>query len=114
MLFRSRIKFFRKDFQAAVADATRSLELLNGNADAYLTRAEARWELKDARGALEDANMLVSLRPMAGFSWYIRGCMRGNSGDREGALSDFDRARDLDRTLEPRIAQAIQQLKQPR
>ena len=90
----------RKDWDAALADATRAIELDATLAWAWETRALARENKGDFAGALEDTTRALQIDPGRANAWGIRGCARASRGDNAGAIPDLTRAV----TLDPKLA----------
>lgn len=55
----------------------------------YARIAISRWMANDLDKALEDANKAVTLNNKEAFNYFIRGRIKADKGDREGALSDM-------------------------
>lgn len=94
-LLRATARLGLGDFDGAVADATRTLELAPRSGEAHLTRALA----KIARGESAQLDLTAAerlLRPSDPDEFVRRGVVRALLGDRGQAHSDFQRAVDLD------------------
>lgn len=99
----------QQDWAAAIAEASRAIEIHRGFGEAFLVRGDARfWKLEQAdvpRGsapteeivtaraqALEDLDCAVRLLPASGWARRMRGTLRYRFGDGNGALDDLNEA----------------------
>jgi serine/threonine protein kinase/predicted TPR repeat methyltransferase len=89
------------DYEGAVEDAARALELDPAFADAWDMRAVARVGLGDRSGAVEDWTRFLELRPGNLPALCNRGNVRAKMGDHEGAIADLSRALELMRPGDP-------------
>jgi tetratricopeptide (TPR) repeat protein len=81
------------DYQGAMADFDRSLELAHDQ-KVYLRRGELRHQLGDLQGALVDYTEVLNLEPNT-YTYYQRGHIREALGDLQGALADYTEAINL-------------------
>jgi tetratricopeptide (TPR) repeat protein len=85
-----------REFDAAIEEYTRAIELKSDFAEAYNNRAYATVCKHDESGQpLEDLNRALELRPNFPHAYNTRGCVhlaRGNVGQ---AIADFTRAIEL-------------------
>jgi tetratricopeptide (TPR) repeat protein len=85
------------NYQNAIDDFSKIIELNTNNASAYLYRGHARTNLKDYAGAIADYNLAIQLDPNLAHAYAGRGILRHDYfKDYEGAFSDLNRAIDLD------------------
>ncbi len=77
---------------SAEAEATRAIELAPESADAYLVRARVRRRTGDRRAALADVESALALVPGDPRLLELRGVLKTESGNPQGALIDLDRA----------------------
>lgn len=92
---RGNIRIEQKDFQGAMEDFNKAIELKYE--DAYNNRGILKNRLGDYKSALEDfdrAALHVKLDKAK--VWYNRGIAKLNLGDHKGAEEDFGRAIDMD------------------
>lgn len=89
-------KYAAEDYQGAIADFSRALEISPKFTDCYWMRGEAKRSigLKDMQGSLADANKAIELSVRGGSHEYFasRGKTRAELKDYAGAVSDFDKA----------------------
>ncbi len=95
---RAESKLVAGDFEGALPDLDRALELDRTNAFAWANRGAAKEKAGDRAGAIDDASAAIVLSPGSGGAWRNRGLARGFQGDFVGAIADFDRAIALDPT----------------
>jgi tetratricopeptide (TPR) repeat protein len=78
------------DYEGAIADLTKAIELDPKQARAYAERGWARRQKGDNDGAIADYNRAIELDPK--FSrphYYNRGYARSKRGDHDGPIADF-------------------------
>ncbi len=86
----------RRDYDRALADYDRALELKPDYARAWYSRGNALAERKDYSGALRDFGQALLAAPEDAKSWYNRGIVRLQMGNAEEAAADFQRAIAID------------------
>ncbi|HZL71239.1 MAG TPA: protein kinase, partial [Planctomycetota bacterium] len=91
------------DFQGAIADFNRVVEMDPAYEAAYDRRAFTRQAIGDLKGALADYTMCIQLLPNHGSGQGHRAVVRRELGDLEGAMKDHNRAVEL----RPRNAGAL-------
>ncbi len=84
------------DFDGAIADFGRAIELDPAYALAYLNRGNARSFNGDPDGAIIDFDHAVALDPGNAEAFYNRGITRASLGDYEGAVADYGSAIERD------------------
>jgi tetratricopeptide (TPR) repeat protein len=89
-------KYNKKDFQGAIEDYDRAIQVEPNYAIAYNNRGNVRFELGDKPRAIEDYNRAIQLDPNLAMSYYNRGNARAALGDKPGAIEDYNRAIQLD------------------
>ncbi len=65
------------------------------NANAFYCRANAKFMLKDYRGALADYNKAIEFNPGKTMAYYNRGFAELRLGDKSASYADFSKAREL-------------------
>lgn len=87
-------------YDRAVADYTKAIQLNPIYANAYNGRAWAYLKLGEAKKALSDSNKALSLSPQYAPAFDIRGHILEALGQEDNAIADFRRALELDPSLE--------------
>ena len=80
------------DFNGAIADFTKAIELKSNYPDAYIKRAYARDGLEDYKGAINDYNKAIELHPDWTEAYLNRGFAKYYLRDFEGGCADFSKA----------------------
>ena len=84
-----------KNFDAAIKDFDKVIELVPNNFTAYNNRAGVYTELEEYKPAIEDYSKVIALDPKADYAYYNCGnCYQARS-DATKAKADFDKARKL-------------------
>lgn len=92
----ARIKRIKKDYQGALADLNRAIQINPNNADFYVDRAFIKRIKKDPQGALADFNRAIQISPNNHYLYADRGHMRlACLKDRAGAIKDWQQAAKL-------------------
>jgi|GEM_PF-1782840 len=86
------------DFDGALADYTKAIELEPQLSVLWNNRGNARKSAGDLDGAFADYSKAIELNPRDAKVWNNRGVIRSARGDFEGAIADFTRAIELDPT----------------
>ena len=89
-------KRMRGDYDGAIADFDRAIELAPNDAAAFCERGEAKRGQEDYDGAIADCDHAIALDPTYPGGCNIRGMSKWGKGDHDGAIADFDRAVELD------------------
>jgi tetratricopeptide (TPR) repeat protein len=87
-------KYKRQDYQGALADINRAIQIDPKNAQAYDVRGVFKAsELQDTQGALADYNRSIQLDPNYVGAYINRGNLKDDKlQDTQGALADYNRA----------------------
>lgn len=80
------------DFEGAIGDFSKAIELDPDYAEAYVTRGQSRIVLGDYGGAVRDSDIAIGLNPDYAEAYAVRGLARRNLADYKGAMRDLDRA----------------------
>ena len=84
------------DYNLAVADYSKSLEMKADNAIAYLGRGKAHFNLKSYDLSVKDFDKAVELNPKDSMAFLNRGVSYEKLGDSKKAMEDYQKAADLD------------------
>jgi tetratricopeptide (TPR) repeat protein len=87
-------KYSAGDYQGALADYNRAIELNPKMAIAYNNRGSLKEnQLQDLQGALSDYDRAIKLNPKMDFAYNNRGLLKTEKlQDIQGGIADFDRA----------------------
>lgn len=85
-----------KQYEPALSDHDRLLNLMPRQADAYCERGITRYHAGDGQGALEDMDRAVDLEPEKAYRWASRAYIRGHLKDQDGAIEDYQQALRID------------------
>jgi serine protease Do len=87
-------KISNKDFQGAIASATRAIQVRSNPRYAYshYLRAVARLSLRDAQGAISDINLAFKFGFVLSGPYAVRANARAQLRDFQGAIVDADQA----------------------
>ena len=88
-------KMRREDYEGAIADFDRALELEPDNTEAYSSRGSAKSNIGDIEGAITDLDRAIEIDAGHIGAYVSRAISRQNKGDHQGAIADWDRALDL-------------------
>ena len=88
-------KFDSGNYQGAIDDWTKTIEIYPQNAAAYYNRGNAKKELNDYQGAIADYTKTIEIDPQYAAAYMNRGIKRENQNDLEGACQDWRKAADL-------------------
>ncbi len=83
------------DYQGAIADFTRAIEIDPQDAAAYYNRGNAKDELGDYQGAISDYNRVIKQypnHPKTHDAYNNRGLSKYKLGDQQGACTDYKKA----------------------
>ena len=84
------------DYQGAIADYSKALEI-NPQFDlAYGNRAKSKYHLEDYQGAIDDYTKAIQIKPLDANSYSHRGTMKYLLLDSQGALADLNKAIAID------------------
>ena len=85
-------KQLKNDFDGAIVDYTKAIELDPRAAVAFYNRGLARHHQGDFDGAIADATEAIRLSPGFADAYYDRGTIRIIKGDLAGGKADHDKA----------------------
>ncbi|NJM90499.1 MAG: tetratricopeptide repeat protein [Hydrococcus sp. RU_2_2] len=89
---RGRVYRDLQQYQNAIADYTKVIELAPDRADIYVSRGNIYYELQQYQNALADYNQAIEIDTNYGFAYYSRGLLYDLMEDREKALADLEKA----------------------
>ena len=89
------LKFDRGNYQGAIDDYTKAIEINPKYDLAYSNRGVARVKLGDTQGAIADYNKAIEINPQDAAHYYKRGTAKELVGDLEGACADWEEASSL-------------------
>ncbi|HEV2047351.1 MAG TPA: toll/interleukin-1 receptor domain-containing protein [Chthoniobacterales bacterium] len=93
---RARERFKRQDYDGALADLDRSLELNPKNSDAFNDRGLVKKYKNDSVGAAADYNKALDLNPKNASALNNLGVLKLDRGETEAAIIYFDRVLGID------------------
>ena len=88
-------KYWKGDYQGAVADYTKAIDINPQNSNAYSNRGAAKHDLKDYQGAIADWNKAIEINPQNADAYSNRGVARELANNLGGACRDWRKAVDL-------------------
>lgn len=97
MAFYNRAWAYRQkgDYDSAIADDTRAIELDPKNAHAFIDRGNTYYQKREYDLSIADSTRGIELSPKAAEPYVNRGAAFSEKGDLDRALADFDRAIEL-------------------
>jgi tetratricopeptide (TPR) repeat protein len=95
-----------KDFKAAKSDFDRTLQLDSKNTSAYYSRATVYVSEQKYKEALPDLDKTIELNPSFPNALTLRGQIRAQTENIEGACKDFQQAKEIG---DPRAAEYLSQ-----
>ena len=98
------------NFDKAIADHTRAIELKPNDAIAYNNRANDKLRQGDLEGALADCNKSIALDPSSPLPYYNRGYVYSNRGNLKQAIADWEKAIQIQPAYRAELEPLIQKL----
>jgi lipoprotein NlpI len=95
-LFKAQLEFQADDYDAAIADFGRTLELDPRNQFAAFDRGVVKMRKNDAAGAIADFSLVIAINPHSVPAYGDRAVAKQSTGDFTGAIADFTRILELD------------------
>ena len=89
-------KYEAGNYQGAIADYTKAIEINPQNATAYNNRGSAKDDLGDYQGAIDDYDKAIEINPQNADAYNNRGVAKGNLEDYQGAIADYTKAIEID------------------
>ncbi|HZF38920.1 MAG TPA: tetratricopeptide repeat protein, partial [Blastocatellia bacterium] len=100
----------RGDFDGAIADHTRAIELKPGLAEGYNNRANALYARGDYAAAVADYDRALAINPRYAEVYANRGMLRLRTGRRAEADADFEQGLALKPDMKSSLERRIQVL----
>ncbi|HXX95422.1 MAG TPA: protein kinase, partial [Planctomycetota bacterium] len=94
--FRGWLRMISKDWDRAMSDCTRAIELDPGQARVYALRAGVHLSKGDPAGARGDYDRAIECSPQWGFIWSARAGVKLELRDEAGAIQDATRGMELE------------------
>jgi tetratricopeptide (TPR) repeat protein len=92
----AKAKFDKGNFNGAIADCTKAIELNSNNAEAYDGRGFAKNTKGDFDGAIADYDKAIERNPNYALAYTNRGLTKELKGNHNGAIADWTEAIELD------------------
>lgn len=83
------------DWDGAIMDSSKAIELNPNMIAAYYVRAVAEENKGEFDNAITDYSKVIERRPKVASFYYNRGCAKKSKGDLDGAIADFYKAIEL-------------------
>jgi lipoprotein NlpI len=84
------------DWDGAILDSNKAIDIDPKNPAGYLSRADAKWGKGDLIGAIADYTNAIDVSPKNAFAYNCRASAKHAKGDLVGAIADFSQAIALD------------------
>lgn len=94
---RASAKFIKRDFNGAIKDFDKAIELSPNNPELYLNRGYLKHIMRDFDGAMNDYNKAISLNKGFAFAYNNRGVLKVALNDTKGAFEDYAKAIELNK-----------------
>lgn len=88
-------KYDAGNYQGAIADYTKSLEINPRNSNSYYNRGNAKIRSNDYQGAIADYTKAIEINPQYANAYQYRGVARELVNDLYGACRDWRKAADF-------------------
>ncbi len=88
-------RFARKEYNHAIKELNDAVKLIPAdkpNYDLYRSRAKAKFEIADYKGAITDWNVYIDAVPKIEEAYISRAAAKINTNDNSGAVADLDEA----------------------
>ena len=95
LTIRAKSAIEKRDFAAAISDATAAIKLDASNADAFFWRAYAYKTQKDYVNALADVNESIRLKPQQYLAFGLRGDIYFKQKEIDSAITDYSKSVEL-------------------
>ncbi len=101
---RANASFVMGEFDAAIKDYSKAIELNPKEPTVYFSRGMAHFNKKNFSPAVEDFDKVIELDPTESMAYFNRGVALENVGNLERALADLKKAIELDAENQPAIS----------
>ena len=88
-------KLIKHDWDGAIAEFSKAIELAPTDTRAYNTRGMAKKNKGDLDGAIADFSKAIELDPKDAWAYFNRGMAKMTKGDLDGAIVDCSKAIEL-------------------
>ena len=89
-------KYEQGDFQGAITDFSKAIEINPQDASAFLNRGVAKTKLGDYPGSIADFTKALEINPQYANALHNRGAAKAALGDYQGAIADYNKAIEVD------------------
>jgi tetratricopeptide (TPR) repeat protein len=89
-------KYNKGDYQGAIADFSKVIDINPNYSDTYNKRGSAKGNLDDIQGAMADFSIAIQLDPNNSDAYKSRGVAKAKLGDYRGAIADYSKAIELE------------------
>ena len=93
-------KYDAGNYQGAIDDYTKAIEINPLDYTAYNNRGHAKRYLNDRQRAIADFTTAIEINPRIVLAYFNRGIDRFKLGDLRGAITDYDKAIEIDPQFE--------------
>ncbi len=83
------------DYQGAINDFNKAIEINPKDADAYYNRGFAKAKLGDYRKAIEDFNKAIEINPNYAMAYHNRGFAKIKLGQKDSGCQDLSKAGEM-------------------
>lgn len=97
----SQLKYNVKNYQGALSDLNKSIELNPNYFMSYYNRGNIKLKLKDFEGSINDCNKAIEIIPNFVLAYNVRGLAKAQIKDLIGAINDFGKAIEIDNHFAP-------------
>ena len=80
------------DYQEAIADYNKAIEIIPQYASAFGNRGSAKLALKDYQGSIADFNNVLEIDAKDALAYFSRGFAKSHLRNYRGAVADFNKA----------------------
>lgn len=92
----SQLKYNVKDYEGALSDLNKSIELNPELFISYYNRANVKLKLNNLNGSIADCNKSLEIIPNFVLAYNIRGLAKMKLEDNNGAINDFNKSIEID------------------